>query len=275
MWLKPDEMQALHAVRGEETSDRSSIFLGAQGVFDYFSGDICLRRVNLLIGGGDPILWALVARKLAATGQAASVGLALPPAFQGAPLAALHDDGFRKKLLSEGLYLPEPEGISGFMRAAAGVFNEAGGRIVAVADPISVRTVARGLMGIIDREGREPRRSILSQRKNFGLKLDDADMTGRAITFGVESYSIYQSARRSFMVEFDRAIKGFPPGRRYGDVILSERLMLATSAQGFIWADFDLPFEKIDVCDFCVSSSASISSAVDTWGRDLIRANRR
>lgn len=262
MLICVDELRALHKARGEEEGWKSALALRVQSGLDFLTRDICLKRSDLLLVAGDPVLWALCARRLCRLKPGGTLCLAMPSLFQGAPLAALHEEEFR-----ESLRLPEPAKPQPWFSQIAAECLESGTSLLVLADPIQLFGVRRGLLAVLDRDGTGPRKDARIARSPFGVDLSTGE--GRVKAFSDESARIQSAFKREFMGAFSECIKGFPPGRRYGDLVLTEQVIDLSEASDHLLVDPSVDTGKIRRGNFAVATSETISTALDRWRMDI------
>ena len=268
MWLSIEEMKILQRARGEEPGERSNAFYAVQAVVDWLGRDIHLSCADLAIAGADPILWALAAKYRARQQHAGTIAVLMPTSFQGAPLAAIHDESFRSELGEDAV--PEPSKINQWMRSCAEDFREKDGRIIPVAGSVRFFVKDDGsLFGVADRERDRPRPRTFVPRKDNGLEIGAAGETARSAVFYEQSRKLFDLSLAMFHRNFGPTVREIPPGRRYGDVLRTQRLFMATSSQAHVKLVEPIDFSQIIPANFSISTAASISMAVTSWRKDV------
>ena len=251
----------------EERDDRTDAFYRVQAIFDWASRDVALRSVEQVIVGGDPFLWTLAARALARKGAASTLAIFVPSSFQGSPLAALHDEVTRSRV--SGLREVTSAEIKSWMELCAAACLEASVKVLWISDSCSLFVNQRRASLFLDREGVKKRRSAFVQREEFGLALSDVHLSRRALQFSAESERLFLEGMRSFKSSHEQVICELDKARRYADVVCTQSVFLATTAESHIRMLNSYKDSTIRTANFAVCSAASISTAVEAWCADI------
>lgn len=270
MILNSEEMRALHIARNEERACRSKVMLKSQAILDWFTRDVCARSADLFFAGGDPVLWAVAIERAMRAGRARRIVIAPTPDFSGAPLGCLRDEEHHSQLLSNGVYLPDMSDFKDWCEDLAARLAAINGQVLICADPVRVYHVKRGFACILDRPGPTQRLPIHFKRAGFGVDIA-SDQAGNGSRFFAQSEALYTRLRLDFSSAFGPVLKGFPAGRRYGDVVIASRMILAQEDGRHIWVDRGANAEQFMHLEFSVSRSETISSAVEAWSHDAKR----
>jgi len=232
MFLAASTIRAMHRIAQEENPSFgriSMLALRAQTVFDW---SLWVRRVDVALIGGDPVILSRrICGLLEAAGQGPVPRIAIlhPRSFSGAPLAVLEDPVFRGKA-----GLVSPFGISDAEAPGAIVDREAGAALRALAGTGRYGVFAFDLVqGTFDAERNEVVLRLTRDHgkpRQTGLSLSGRGVSQISASADGTGSDVYRRSERLFHLGMDRLGSGLaeimdtpPRGRRFADLVIARK----------------------------------------------------
>jgi hypothetical protein len=269
MKLLSDEMECLHRAREEEHHKFPGCVIWLQTWFDFVSRDVWARQCDLLIAGSDPVTWAVVIEAFLKKNKPGTIAIASPGVFQGSPLSALRDENFRLELKEAGLSISNPDHMENWFYYIFAQAEMLGVRILFISENMRVFSVKRGVMSVIDRNECKGK-----SEPNNSFTLSSSKKEGRSSEFFNDSARLFRKLENSFRRIFSPILSDIPKGRRYGDVVISSKVLKFSMVDGHFEGAERCDEDKIVCFDFSNGRLATISHAVVSWKADVILASQ-
>jgi hypothetical protein len=240
MGLKASTIRTMHEIAGEERHSSSRLWMLALQAQSFVDPSLWVRRVDIALIGGDPIL---LSRRICQilknreAGLAPRIAIIHPGEFSGAPLAALEDPAFRKHL---GLATPSgiedgdvpAEIIRNEVARAAGLLSSRGsGGVLAFEMVQGLKDEVGGdaVLRMTRKEGLPRRDGIRSSA--MAISQIEPSKDARGSDLYMRSERLFKSGLSEMKSSFSGLLSQPPGGRRFADLIIAKRCELLS---GFI-----------------------------------------
>ncbi len=288
MALPASTIRIMHEIAGEERHPDSRLWMAALRLQSAIDWSLWVRRVDVALIGGDPIIIARRVQALmknAQPGKAPRIAILHPGGFSGAPLGALEDPVFRKETgieLSEDIENAQaPRQIirREIDRAAQMMETHGGGGVIAFEMVQALHDATRDEVVIrLTRSKGVKRARGVSPSAQMVAQVEHSSDKGRSFDLYARSEALYRSGLHELLERMRGILKEPPDGARFADLVIAKRCELLSGfispprhRSGRITVE---EVEKIAGKPYCLAGPPPrrVSDAISFWRQDFDRA---
>lgn len=238
--LPASTIRLMHKIAGEERFPNSKLWTAALQIQTVLDWSLWVRKVEIALIGGDPIL---LARRITTLLREHSkpeplrIAILHPGAFSGAPLASLEDPALRQAM---GFKTPEDvcdtDAPRWIMRReidrAAKLLHTRGAGVIAFEMVQGLKDDARNEIVLrLTRPQGQPRRCGIRPSAGVKMQISKADPEGRSSDLYLRSECLFADGLSEMYRQFSGSLSEPPTGQRFADLIIAKRCELLS---GFI-----------------------------------------